>query len=228
MKILFKLFFLSLIVTGCGGKVERKKIIGIDVSHYQGDVNWSLIKKSGYSFAYIKVSEGETLTDPRLSENWEGAHQERLKQGGYHVFVPSDKGELQAKNFLSSLKAVQRDYQGFLPPVLDIEAIPKGRLIYAQSEIIHWLIQVEKSIGCKPIIYTSPDNWDSEFLGNFSKYTLWLADYGHNPTLPNHWKTWGFWQYSNVGEVAGIEGKVDLNRFNGDMDKLNNSVCIKW
>jgi lysozyme len=83
-------------------------------------------------------------------------------------------------------------------------------------------------LGCKPIIYTSPDNWDSEFLGNFSRYALWLADYDKKPTLPNYWQEWTFWQYSNLGKVAGIKGNVDLDYFNGNIEKLNSSVCIKW
>jgi lysozyme len=125
MKLLLKLLFLSLLTSACGEALDKKNVTGIDVSHFQGEINWALIKKSGYSFTYIKVSEGETLTDSKLVENWEGANQAAILQGGYHT------GELQAENFINSLKAVQRDYQGFLPPVLDIEAISKGKLIYA-------------------------------------------------------------------------------------------------
>jgi lysozyme len=131
MKLLLKLLFLSLLTSACGEALDKKNVTGIDVSHFQGEINWALIKKSGYSFTYIKVSEGETLTDSKLVENWEGANQAAILQGGYHVFTPGDTGELQAENFINSLKAVQRDYQGFLPPVLDIEAISKGKLIYA-------------------------------------------------------------------------------------------------
>ena len=228
MKLFLKLVLLPLISSCCVESDNKANAIGIDVSHYQGHVNWPLIKKSGYSFAYIKVSEGETISDPKFKDNWMGASKEALLHGGYHVFTAGDLGKKQAKNFLENLKRVQYDYHGYLPPVLDIEAIPKSKLIYAQPEIIHWLKVVEKAIGCKPIIYTSPATWDFEFLGDFSQYSLWLADYSNKPTLPNYWKKWAFWQFNSSGNIAGIEGSVDVNHFNGDTDKLNSFACIKW
>ena len=198
---------------------------GIDVSHFQGQVDWQAVKRDGLSFTYIKASEGTSLADADFPENWKGATDNALLRGAYHVFSPDDDGDAQADYFLSRLKAQQIDYTGALPPALDIEALPKDSLGAARPHIAQWLHRVEAALGCKPIIYTSPGTWDTEFPGDFTGYGLWLADYARSPTLPQGWKDWTFWQYSDTGDYTGVGGTVDLDRFNGTADQLARITC---
>jgi len=218
-----------LIMGACSEKGDvNRHSKGVDVSHFQGDIDWQALRKDGIAFTYIKASEGMTIIDPFLSKNWAGAKREKIVRGGYHVFTAGDDGKKQADQFLLSFKKDKLDYNGALPPVLDIEEIPKDRMACAKPEIKKWLKQVEAALGCKPVIYTSPDTWDEEFPGSLTGYNLWVADYNATPTLPKGWEKWTFWQHSNAGHYAGIDGQVDLDRFNGDSDDLRRSTCLKW
>jgi len=222
-------FVLSIIGALCAcSDNEQAHVKGIDVSHFQGDVDWKAVKADGVGFAYIKASEGVTLGDAKFAANWQGAKHQSIYRGGYHVFAPDDDGKAQAQHFITRLKSEKVDYNGALPPVLDIEAIPQDRLACARPQIKKWLKHVEATLGCKPIIYTSPATWDEEFPGAFTGYELWLADYAEAPTLPTGWKNWTFWQHSNTGQKRGIEGAVDLDRFNGTAHQLARTTCFKW
>ena len=162
---------------------------GIDVSHFQGSIDWSLVKGGDVSFAYIKASEGITYTDPKFVANWQGTADAGIVRGGYHKFVAKDAGEAQARNFLNALKSAEAGAGAYptLPPVLDIEVVRKEDLAVAFDEMLAWLAVVEGELGCKPIIYTSPNNWNKEFPDKFRGYELWLADYAAKPTLPKGW-----------------------------------------
>lgn len=201
---------------------------GIDVSHFQGTVNWQQVKAAGNAFAYMKVSEGMTVTDSELANNWPGSGAAGLLRGGYHTFTLGDDGIKQAQNFIDSLNGVKADLLGALPPALDIEPLGKANLQEASSEILAWLTAVEAASGCRPIIYTNPDSWDETLKDQFEGYKLWLADYSSTPTLPDGWTSWLFWQYSSGGTVAGIDGDTDLDRFSGDTVDLELSVCVGW
>lgn len=198
---------------------------GIDVSHFQGDIDWRAVKTDGVQFAYIKASEGITITDPKLVANWGGAHTNDIIIGGYHLFTPDDNGVKQAENYLNSIHSVTSSYSGRLRPVLDIESIPKAQLSRALPHIKEWLDTVESALQCRPLIYTSPDSWDREFPGDFTKYELWLADYSPSPTLPDGWRQWAFWQHTDKGKISGITKDVDLDFYNGNRHDLQSVTC---
>jgi len=219
---------LQLFTAACSDDTNSSTSTGIDVSHYQGDINWKALKKSGVSFSYIKVSEGKTITDPKFAANWADAQAAGVTRGGYHLFVPGDDGPAQARQFLNSLASIGANYNGALPPALDIEPIHKSGLSAAKKEIQKWLTQVEDTLGCKPIIYTSPYPWNDEFPDDFTGYQLWLADYADTPTIPEGWSDWLFWQHSKTSEQHGIEGDVDADRFNGSKIKLFRTTCVAW
>jgi len=198
---------------------------GIDVSHHQGTIDWKAVQEHGVQFAFIKISEGITYADPKGAANWAGAKAAGLRHGAYHVFVPGDDGTKQARSFLNALKKNEAYHGSVLPPVLDIESLKQAKVKMAHAEILNWLIEVEATLGCKPIIYTSPNSWDKEFPDQFTRYELWLADYASAPKLPKGWKSWTFWQYSQTGKVNGIDGTVDLNRFSGSAFDLAHKSC---
>lgn len=189
---------------------------GIDVSHYQGTVDWTAVRQAGCSFAFIKATDGLTVVDPMFQQNWTQAQQAGLLRGAYHFFRANDDPTAQANFFCSTVGS-----PGELPPVLDVE-INSG---VSNSQVISgvqiWLQVVESWAGCKPILYTSPGFWDGLGTSSFGAYPLWVAEYGvSTPKIPSGWESWTFWQYSQSGTIAGISGNVDLDTFSGTLEEL--------
>lgn len=206
----------------------KPDVPGIDVSHYSGKVDWTTVGKQDLRFAYIKVSEGLTVTDSELSANWSGSHAAGLMRGGYHTFTKGDNGKDQAFHFLKTLRAAGGDIHGALPPALDVEPLRKADLTEVRQEIADWLSTIEAETGCRPVVYTSPAPWDETLAGGFGNYRLWLADYAPQVRLPRGWKKWQFWQYSDEGKIDGVEGYVDLDQFNGNRIELSLLTCVGW
>lgn len=192
---------------------------GIDVSHFQGAVDWAAVKAAGKAFAFAKASDGITYTDPQFKTNWQGIKAAGLLRGAYHFYESNDDPVAQANNFI---KAVGTLAAGDLPPVLDIEAF-KGNYGTATlaANVQTWLNTVQQALGRTPIIYTGPSFWNQYMNNQFSAYPLWIAQYGvSQPTLPNGWSKWTFWQSSESGTVAGVTGSVDIDVFAGSMANL--------
>ncbi|HEV3471189.1 MAG TPA: GH25 family lysozyme, partial [Pyrinomonadaceae bacterium] len=93
------------------------RLLGIDVSHYQGGVNWEAVKAAGCAFAFAKATEGAGVTDPFFHANWAGMKAAGLLRGAYHFFRPAQDAAQQAAHFLSTVQLQPGD----LPPVLDVE-----------------------------------------------------------------------------------------------------------
>lgn len=204
---------------------ETATLDGIDVSHFQGDIDWDKTAKAGIHFVYIKASEGLHTKDAHFKVNWAGARAQGLLVGPYHFFHPDENAELQAQHFIDQLKMSGVHMDGTLPPVLDVE-IPEGINAYNfRSDVMQWLTSVERAIGCKPIIYTSPHFWAEEDRGGIGGYKLWLADYAKNPTMPNGWDNWTFWQHTQNGKITGINSLVDLSIFAGDKTQMEAMAC---
>jgi lysozyme len=200
---------------------EPSSIRGIDVSKYQGTIDWGRVATAGLAFVFIKASQGITGVDPELSANWSGAQTAGLLRGVYHFFQPGDDPAQQAEHFLATSPLGARD----LPPVLDIETA--GSL--HPSEIVQgvetWLPKVQEATGRTPIIYTSPGFWKTLGATQFGRYPLWIAEYGvSTPIVPAGWSRWTFWQYSESGTVPGIQGAVDLDLFQGSLEELRAMV----
>jgi lysozyme len=189
---------------------------GIDVSHYQGTVNWAAVRQAGCSFAFIKATDGLTVVDPMFQQNWTQAQQAGLLRGAYHFFRANDDPQDQANFFCTTVGS-----PGELPPVLDVEinsGVSNSQVI---SGIEIWLQAVESWAGCRPILYTSPGFWDSLGTSSFGAYPLWVAEYGVSaPKIPSGWESWTFWQYSQGGSISGISGNVDLDYFSGTLEDL--------
>jgi lysozyme len=191
---------------------------GIDVSHTQGEIDWSKVAATGVSFVFIKASEGDDWQDPLFEKNWSGAKEAGLLRGAYHFFRPDDAGATQAANFLASVSLVSGD----LPPVLDVEVSGSVASEQIVTEVRAWLEKVKSESGLTPILYTDPTFWRSLDTSAFSDYPLWIADYDvDRPTVPDGWPAWTFWQHSSTGSVSGVEGSVDLDVFNGSTQALS-------
>jgi lysozyme len=190
--------------------------LGMDVSHYQGSVDWEEVRNAGLSFAFAKATEGIDWADPYFTANWEGIKQAGLLRGAYHFFEPDDDAGKQAEWFLATVHLEPGD----LPPVLDVEKTAKAGNAALWSGVEAWLAQVQSKSGFRPMLYLSPSFWnDHDPPSSLTAYPLWAAEYSSQLTLPKGWACWHFWQYSQSGTVAG-KGPYDVDRFNGTAEQL--------
>jgi len=192
-------------------------LTGIDVSHYQGKVNWSDVKTAGCSFAFAKATESTSIVDPEFAANWNGMKSAGLVRGAYHFFRPEQDAIAQANHFL---QVVQLE-PGDLPPVIDIElndGVTGGALV---AGVGNWIDTVAQATGMTPLIYTATYFWNEYMNDGFGKFPLWIAHYAAAPQpLPHGWANWTFWQYSQSLSVPGVSGMADHNYFNGTQSDL--------
>lgn len=194
-------------------------IAGIDVSMWQGSIDWQLVKESGIRFVIIKATEGVTYVDPSFIANWDGAKEAGLLVSTYHILWPQLSAAKQAKHFLNTMGERKADF----PLALDVELKGAGGNIGATVEEV--LLALEAGEGRKPIIYTAQSFWADNvgWAPGWWEYPLWVADYdASSPAMPAGWDTYSVWQYSNTGKVPGIHGNVDLNVFVGGLQELSN------
>ncbi|HET6232394.1 MAG TPA: glycoside hydrolase family 25 protein [Longimicrobiaceae bacterium] len=186
---------------------------GIDVSHYQGRIDWQAAADDGVGFAFVKATEGGRFVDPAFARNWAGLREVGIARGAYHRFRPRLSGIAQADHFLRVVDVTEGD----LPPVVDVESVEgvgDARLV---AGVRAWLGEVERRTGVRPIVYTKPGFRRAHLGTALDDYPLWVAEYDvDEPSVGR----WAFWQHSERGSVAGIGRAVDLNRFNGSVDDL--------
>jgi lysozyme len=191
---------------------------GIDVSYHQSTIEWSKVRRAGIKFAFIRVSDGLTVTDPEFTRNWTNAKTAKIARGAYQFFRPEENAIAQADKLVAAIA----DDKGELPPVIDVEATGGLRPAQIAKQVTLWIDRVRSRLGVEPIVYTSPDFWRDEVGGaDLSSQPLWVAHYTKDcPRVPAPWKRWTFWQYSKTGRVPGIKGPVDLNVYQGQMKSL--------
>ena len=202
---------------------EGYSVYGIDVSHYQREIDWKLVRENEVAFAFVKATEGRSLRDRQFQNNWEGAGAAGIVRGAYHFYLPHLDAELQAENFISTVTLSAGD----LPPVLDVEVRGKKPVDQLRKDLKVWLDQVEKAYGVKPVIYTGYKFYVDYLAGHFDDYHLWIAHY-KVPKLKlekSEKLKLAFWQHTDGGSIKGIKGAVDCNVFYGSMRELR-SVCI--
>ena len=201
---------------------------GVDVSHYQGFIDWTRVHNAGKVFAFMKATEGTTFADPEFAHNWRASRQAGLLRGAYHFFHAGSDPLAQADFFLDRIDQVSSLLAGDLPPVVDIEGTSiDGEPSSVVANHLHaWLQRVENRSGRRPIIYTGNAGWTA--AGNpsgFAGYPLWVANYGVScPEVPGSWQRWRFWQTTSSGSVAGIAGNTDLDVFNGTLADLRDFI----
>ncbi len=196
---------------------------GLDVSHYQGTVDWGSVKSAGIAFAIAKATESTSASDKMFALNWAGIKNAGLVRGAYHFFHASKDATEQANFFVDAIQSAGGLLPGDLPPVIDFEngSIDGLSNPAVQSGVNTWLQVVASKTGVTPMIYTTRSVGNQFLAGQFGTYPLWVANYGvASPALPNGWTKWQFWQYSQSGSVSGITGNVDMDYFNGSSDEL--------
>lgn len=206
--------------TVCGTRIADAPVRGIDISKWQGTIDWPAVKQSGISFAVARVSDGSTVKDQTFALNYQAMGAAGLVRGAYQFFRPTENALVQAKLFVASVNEAGGWKPGDMPPMLDIEVSRTSRRVL-QTGVKTWLAYVQKELGVRPIIYTYPSI--SYVLGGcfVGEYPMWIASYQQLecPAMPPAWvdggKSWSLWQHSDHGTVPGIKTPVDMNIFNG-------------
>lgn len=211
---------------GSAASVQATQLPGIDVSHYQGSINWSSVKSAGIKFAYIKATESTTYKDPTFNANYLNAYNAKVIRGAYHFARPNlSSGAAQATYFAGHGGAWSRDNLT-LPGMLDLEGGCYGKSASAmQSWILDFYNTYKAKTGRDVVIYTSASWWNSctgSWSGMSARSPLFAAHWtsAASPTIPKGFPYWTFWQYTDSGSVSGVSGAVDRDRFSGDAGRL--------
>lgn len=204
---------------------EEYPVMGVDVSRYQGNIDWDTLAAQNVTFAFIKATEGSTHRDPLFSYNWQASQKSGVYAGAYHFFSFESSGETQAQNFIETVG----DLDGTLPPVIDLEfygSYTDEPLSKKETrQILDALLEaLEEYYGVKPIIYTTTRAYYSYILGGgYKDYPLWMRDTYMEPVV-----SWEFWQYSDEGKLDGYDGVqadhtemyIDLNVYHGSFEEF--------
>lgn len=199
-----------------GGHPYDHQVHGIDISRYQGNIDWNRVRSSGVSFAFIKATEGGDHADPNFRRYWHEAGQARIPRGAYHYFYFCRSGAQQAAWFIQN---VPRE-RGALPPVIDLEWTvsktcprrPPSWEVLREAKIFKDILH--RYYGQRPIIYTTVDFYRDNDLRNWPE-EFWLRSVAGHPSRVYPGQRYTFWQYTGTGRVQGISGDVDLNVFAG-------------
>lgn len=189
-----------------GTHTANRSIGGIDVSHYQGTINWrEVAKERNLQYVYLKATEGVNLVDDTYRTNLRGARKAGLRVGAYHFFNPNANAREQFRNFSSVVKQKEQD----LIPIIDIEHRGKSPLPEFQNRLRQFLQMVERHYGVRPVLYTSRDFYNKYLSGPFTHYKYMIARY--HPDIPQLCDNAAFvmWQYSATSRIRGIRGNVD-------------------
>jgi lysozyme len=199
-------------------RAHAMPVQGIDVSNWQGDIDWDKVRAAGTQFAFIKATEGGDYLDPKFAQNWEGAKRAGIPRGAYHMVFWCRSANEQALWFILN---VPNDPDA-LPPVLDLEwngssrSCPKRIPVDLAIEKIKIMLDVmEAHTGKRPIIYTDVTFHHEVLEGQFPGYNFWLRSVAAEPQAIYRERPWLFWQFTTTGYVPGIAKPVDRNVFNG-------------
>ncbi|GEO84335.1 MULTISPECIES: glycoside hydrolase family 25 protein [Alphaproteobacteria] len=201
------------------GKSSPKKyaVHGVDVSRWQGDIDWPKLRTQGANFAYIKATDGGDHIDPMFKTNWRKAKEAGIRRGAYHFFYWCRTAGEQADWFIRN---VPRDPDA-LPPVIDVEynheSSCKRRLSVekVREKMQVFMDKLERHYGKRPVIYTAPDFYKDNLRNAFLDYPFWLRSVAAHPAKVYPGRKWLFWQYSGSGLSHGVNEKIDLNVFRG-------------
>jgi len=214
---------------------------GIDVSHFQGTINWTSVKNAGIEFAFAKATEGVDFIDVNFVQYMNGARAAGVLIGPYHFARPDSSvsnpldAANEANDFVDAIQPYYQQYLGkIVAPVLDVERLPyadtaanrAANKAFLSNWVRNFNTVVVDRLGIMPIIYVNSYYATTFLETNINQYPLWLANYNYTPpTTPppaqwGVWSHWDFWQYTSSGSVSGISGNVDRDLFNGTMLQL--------
>ena len=194
----------------------NKKGFGIDISHYQGNIDWEALQSSEHciNYIFIRATMGSNGIDYQFQNNWKNSGENKFLRGAYHYYRPNANSTEQFKNFSSIVKLGPGDF----PPVLDIEEMGKYGTENLVAGVLNWLKMAEEHYGVIPIVYTGSNFYELYLKGRIDNYPLWIAAYSGSERIRN--VEWKFHQFSDRIRIKGIDEYVDGNSFNGENEDL--------
>lgn len=207
---------------------ENYPVRGVDVSSYQGEIDWNTLSSGEgspwrISFAFIKATEGSSFVDPCFAYNYEQACKTDLRIGAYHFFSYDSGGDTQADNFIAAVEKTE----GMLPPVIDLEFYgdkeknPPARET-VREELDVMLGRLEEHYGMKPVIYATEKSYALYLENAYEEHDIWIRNVITAPRLSDG-REWTFWQYTNRERLEGYSGKekyIDVNVFHGTPEEF--------
>lgn len=203
---------------------EKRSLQGIDVSHWQGRINFERVRDDGIRIVYIKATQGTDYVDPDFERNYRDADKAGLAIGFYHFVTARNENEAreEARFFASRIRNKKQHARA----AMDFEVF--GDLSIAEVRAIseEFLVTLEEELHHIPALYSDASNASDRFADDrFRRYPLWIADYGvSRPDMENPWRRWSGWQYTDRGRVRGITGTTDRDYFRHDM-LIDGEVC---
>jgi lysozyme len=204
---------------------SKYPVRGVDVSSYQGKIDWNVLSNQGIRFAFIKATEGSSSIDKDFTFNYEQAMKTNLAIGAYHFFSYDSSGSAQADNYIATVPKCEN----MLPPVVDIEFYgDKEKYPPSKTDVTNNLTSMLKKLenyyGIKPIIYATKKSYKLYISGGYSDFDIWIRDVFFKPSLSDGRK-WTFWQFTDKGKLegySGIEKYIDINVFYGSQQEFKN------
>lgn len=194
---------------------NKQNILGLDVSHHNGKVDWKKVAAAGYKFVYLKLTEGKSYVDKTTYDNYVAAKNAGLRVGFYHYAHCTNNPIAEVDFFLKKLSAMKAD----LPHCLDLEENKGLSKAKVTAFALQWMEYLQKKTGITPILYTGFSFGNANFTSTVAKYPLWVARYSGsnrvqgfaNPGDSGIWNKWAMFQFTDSGKVNGIKGNVDIN-----------------
>ena len=197
---------------------EEFPVRGVDVSAYQGKIDWDVLKSQNIDFAFIKATEGSSFKDKMFSENFKNAYESGIRIGAYHFFSYDSSGITQAENYIDTVPVKEN----MLPPVLDVEFygdksenLPDAET--TRENLLLMIDMLKEHYGMQPVIYATRRSYDLYISGYFKDSDIWIRSVSSEASLPDG-RDWKFWQYCHKGRLDGYDGDekfIDLDVFNG-------------
>jgi lysozyme len=211
-----------------GFTAGKYPVKGVDVSSYQGQIDWQELSDENISFAFMKATEGSSFVDKNFAYNFQEAQKTHLAVGAYHFFSYDSPGQTQAENFIETVQP----YDGMLPPVIDLEfygdkEVNPPTREYVDNQLKAMLQALEKHYGQKPIIYATEKSYALYLSGDYADYDIWIRNVLTKPELSDQ-RNWTFWQYTNREKLNGYQGTeeyIDMNVFNGSTEEFESYIA---
>lgn len=205
---------------------KNSTLHGIDISKWQGKIDFRRVKEAGIRVVYIKATQGTSYVDPDFERNYRDAEKEGLAIGFYHYVTARTTAEArnEARFFASHIKGKTQHAK----PAMDFEDFGDLTRTEIREIAIQFLITLEQETHHEPVIYSDASNASHKFADDrLRKYPLWIADYGvDRPDMENIWHYWSGWQYTDRGRIDGISGDVDEDRFKKSiLLDIDNDTC---
>lgn len=200
-------------IPSTGNVYNERGLEGIDVSHYQGRIDWKRVaKEGGARYAYIKATEGEQLVDEFYAYNISEARKAGIAVGAYHFYRPQRGVKANFDNMTSVVKRHDID----LLPIIDVESTGGMERQRFLDDLREFVRCVEKHYGCPPMLYTGQSFYNKHFQGFLTDYCWMIARYQDAPPILLDGNTPCMWQYTQEGRVAGVKGCVDRSKLMSD------------